>query len=61
MMIRFNVTINEAGMGDVTYTGITMKEGETKGAMMGRIIDDHRYIFAIEDGVELTATARIER
>ena len=60
-MIRFNVTITEAGMGDVTYTGITMKDGESKGAMMGRIIDDHRFIFAVPTDVEITATARIDR
>jgi hypothetical protein len=57
-MAKFDVTVQEAGMGDVTYTNVS---AETKFDAMKSCIDDHRFIFVIDADVELTATARIVR
>lgn len=61
-MTKFNVTIREAGnKGATVYTNNTMKAGESKADMMSRVLNDHRFIWGIEDGVELTATAKVVR
>lgn len=60
-MIKFNITVTETGKGDTTYTNESMKAGESKADMMARVLDDHRFIWGIEDGVELEATARTVR
>ena len=57
-MAKFDVIVQEAGMGSITYTNVS---AETKRDAMKSCIDDHRFIFAIDDDVELTATARIVR
>ena len=57
-MAKFDVIVQEAGMGDVTYTNVS---AETKFEAMKSCIDDHRLIFVIDADVELTATARIVR
>lgn len=57
-MNKFNVTISETAKGGVTYTNVS---GSTKAEAMKKCLDDHRFIWAIEDGVELTATAKVMR
>jgi hypothetical protein len=59
--MKLTVTISQNNMGDVIYTGVTCKDGESKADVMARTIDDHRLIFVIDSGVELTATAKVER
>jgi hypothetical protein len=58
IMNKFNVTISETAKGGVTYTNVS---GSTKAEAMKKCLDDHRFIWAIEDGVELTATAKVMR
>ena len=60
-MTKFNVTVSETNMGGTTYTNCSMKAGESKADMMSRVLNDHRFIWGIEDGVELTATAKVDR
>ena len=55
---RFDVTISEAGCGDVIYQGV---EASCKREAMADMLNLHREMMNIPNGVELVATARFVR
>jgi hypothetical protein len=57
-MVKFDVTVMEEGKGNITYRGV---EGICKGDAMRLTLDLHRDIMKVPAGIELVATARIER
>jgi len=59
--ITFQVTVEEAGQLSVVYTGVKMEAGESKADMLASLLDDHRELFMVNKGAELTASARVER